>query len=159
MTPGFTTRSILFLVAVTMAAAPAVAQGYGPGGGMGMGNPDAPWRQRFAAIDTNSDGLISKIEMRENAEGVFAAMDTNGDGALTVEEYMSVRMGPQLGRNPARMEMRQKDKAARFPAMDENRDGKVDRAEFLRGAEMRFTSADRNRDGTVTPLEFRARAW
>lgn len=157
MTSTFTRKSMIFLATMAILATPAAAQGFGPGGG--MGNPDAPWRQRFASIDANSDGVISRAEMRENAEGVFAAMDTNSDGALTMQEYMAVRMGPQLGRNPARMEARQNEKAARFQPMDENRDGKVDRAEFLRGAEARFVSADRNRDGVVTPTEFRSRAW
>lgn len=106
MTPRFTTRSILFLAAVTMAAAPAVAQGYGPGGGMDMGNPDAPWRQRFAAIAPNSDGRISKTEMSLNAEAVFAAMDENRDGKVDRAEFLH-------------------GAAMRFTSADRNRDGTV----------------------------------
>lgn len=168
MAHEITIRSITLLTVLALAVPPALAQGgggrgigmgMGGMGGMGMGNPDAPWRQRFASIDANSDGVLTRDEMRSNAEAVFAAMDADDDGKLTHDEYMSVRMGPRLGGNPARMEARQKEKAARFWKMDTNGDGKVDRAEFLKGAEARFASTDRNGDGRVTPQEFRARGW
>lgn len=134
-------------------------QGAGMGGGMGMGRPDAPWRERFAAIDTDGNGTISAAEMREQAEGVFAAMDVNSDNRLTREEYMAVRMGAQRGYNPDRQALMQSRKAARFGTWDTDRDGFVSAAEFAKGHEAEFRDADRNGDGVLTPVEFRGRNW
>jgi hypothetical protein len=94
------------------------------------------------------------------AEGVFAAMDANSDARLTLEEFKAVRMGPQRGLNPQREAMMQQRKVARFAPMDTNRDGFVDRAEFLAAhGERMFTAMDRDGDGRVTPLEFRRHGW
>ncbi len=160
--------TFVFLAALIASAGVATAQPYdgtgpgrgmGRGMGMGMGNPDAPWRLRFTAIDTDGNGVVSPAEARANAVDVFAAMDADGNGRLTREEYMAVRMGPQRGLNPARMNARQAAKAARFAPMDVDADGTVDAAEFVNGAESRMRAADRNGDGVVSPIEFRGRGW
>lgn len=160
------TRKIIIaaLVATTTLAAIgiAAAQGFGPGTGGGRGaglNPDAPWQQRLAAIDANGDGAISIAEMTTNAENVFTAMDADNDAALTKDEFMALRMGPQNGFNPARQAEMQARKAARFAPMDKNADGKVDKAEFTADVAARFKAADRNQDGRITPREFRAHAF
>lgn len=155
--------------AVSLAEAqPGMGMGMGQGQGMGMGqgmgrgmglNPNAPWRERFALLDENKDGVISKAEAAAQAEAVFAAMDADSSGALTKEEYMSVRMGAQRGWNPARADAMQQQKAARFQPMDTDRDGTVSKAEFLAGHEALFAAMDRDGDGRVTPAEFRSRRW
>lgn len=166
-----TRRTTLFITALAVAvvsaaaAGPTLAQGWGWGGGQGMGQgqgmgrADAPWRERFAAIDVDKDGAISAAEMASNAGAVFDVMDADSSGTITREEYMTVRLGAQQGLNKARETERQTAKAARFAPMDTNRDGKVDRAEFVAAAEARFRAADRNHDGRVTPAEFRGRIW
>lgn len=133
--------------------------GRGQGAGMGMGRSDAPWRERFAAIDTDGNGTISAAEMRAQAEGVFAAMDVNSDNRLTREEYMAVRMGAQRGYNTDRQAQMQSRKAARFGTWDTDHDGFVAAAEFAEGHEAEFRDADRNGDGALTPVEFRGRNW
>ena len=145
---------------------PGMGMGWGQGGGRGMGmagggmgRPDAPWRERFAAIDTNGDGKITAAEMRDQAEGVFAAMDVNSDNRLTREEYMAVRMGSQRGWNTDRQAMMQNRKAARFGTWDADGDGFVSAAEFAAGHAAEFRDADRNGDGVLTPVEFRGRNW
>ncbi|MEI2384590.1 EF-hand domain-containing protein [Breoghania sp. JC706] len=117
---------------------------------------------RFAVIDANGDGVISADEAAANAESVFAAMDADDDGALTKEEFMAVRMGPQMGWNQARQNARQTAKADRFAVMDADGDGKVAKADFIAAAKARFQKADTDKDGKVSPWDFRAmrrNAW
>ncbi len=156
------TTVALAAATLALAAGPTMAQGggMGMGMGMGMGNPDAPWRARFAAIDTDKSGAIDMAEMRSNAALVFAAMDANGDGKLTRDEYMAVRLGAQRGYNTSRQAAMQERKAARFAPMDTNRDGTVSEAEFVaHHADVLFAAMDRNGDGRITPTEFRRHRW
>lgn len=127
----------------------------GCGAGRGAGNPDAPGLARFATVDADQDGVVSAEEAAAAVELVYVAMDADDDGRLTREEYMAVRMGPQTGTNAARQAERQNAKAARFDAMDGDRDGTVSRAEFIDGGKARFEAADTDHDGKVTPWEFR----
>lgn len=160
------------VVAVT--AGPTLAQGWGGGPGWGQGQgqgagmgrgagrqaADAPWRQRFASLDENGDGVVTRDELTAFAGNVFAAMDSDGDGKLTLAEYQGVRLGPANGRNPERAAQRQDRKVARFAPMDTNRDGFVSRDEFLAAhGSVLFTAMDRDRDGRVTPAEFRRHGW
>lgn len=139
-------------------------QGYGMGmmGGPGGGccqDPNAPGRGRFAAIDANEDGSVSDEEAASHADMVFSAMDADDNGALTLEEFLAVRMGPGFGFDPARQEARQKDKSDRFAAIDSDADGSVTKAEFLAAAQAHFASADADGDGKVTPWEMRRANW
>jgi hypothetical protein len=58
-------------------------------------------QQRFDAMDTNHDGVVTKEEFmaaphhKGNAEQMFKAMDLNGDGPLTKDEFCS---GKGMGR-------------------------------------------------------------
>lgn len=127
----------------------------GPGPGMMM------MMGRMGAIDTNDDGIISDDEAAAQVEAVFAAMDGDDDGELTVEEYMSVRMGPRWGYNPERQKLMQERKKARFAEMDTDKNAKVSKAEFILAGKARFEAADSDKDGKITPWEFRAqrRGW
>lgn len=132
--------------------------GYGVGPGYGMGWMQ-PGRGRFMMNDANNDGLISAEEAASAADEVFTAMDADDDGLLTQEEYMAVRMGPQLGFNPARQQAMQEAKAARFGEMDSNKDGSVSKEEFLAAAKSHYEASDTDGDGKVTPWEHRGRNW
>jgi len=132
----------------------AFAQGMGGGMGGGMGNPNAPFMQRFKAVDENGDGFVSQAEMATNAENVFLAMDADGSGEITMEEFMTVRMNPDGGKNPAM----QQRKADRFPAMDTDSNGQVSKAEFVNRAAAGFAAADVSGDGRLDPMEFRGHA-
>ena len=146
-------------------------QGYGPmsGGWFGPGwgpdispgwrNPNAPGRGRFASIDANEDGVISDEEAASQADMIFTVIDANDDGSLTIEEFMAVRMGPQVSVNPDREAAMQARKAARFDPMDADKNGSVSKSEFIATSKAHFDSADTNGDGKVSPWEMRSRDW
>jgi len=138
----------------------APGYGMGPGYGRGYGQSMPPggghrFMERFAAIDANEDGRVSPEEAAQNVESVFLAMDADDDDALTLAEYMAVRMGPGQGMNPNRQQAMQELKKSRFGKMDTNADGSVSRQEFLKSGEARFKASDLDKDGKVNPWEFR----
>ena len=82
-------------------------------------------QMRFAAMDTNRDGVISKTEWRGNDRS-FANNDWNGDGQLSGAE---VRAGAQRNTNweeadhvPNRFERYVSWTQAGFNNLDHNRD-------------------------------------
>jgi hypothetical protein len=62
-------------------------------GDPGQPGPRMMCRDRFDAMDTNHDGLVTKDEFmavrhpRGHGEAVFESRDTNRDGVLTKEEF------------------------------------------------------------------------
>ncbi|MDO6962747.1 EF-hand domain-containing protein [Rhizobium alvei] len=156
-------RLFAAMILSAFVAAPAMAednQNWRPWGG-GNGPGRQAMMDRIGAIDSNDDGIISADEAADQVESVYAAMDADDDGELTMEEFMAVRMGPQLGQNEARQKMMQDRKKARFGEMDVDKSGKVSKAEFIAAGKARFEAADTDKDGQVTPWEFRAqrRGW
>lgn len=155
------------LLASTMLAGAALAQprgfgtgfGYGMGTGYGMGMMGQPGRGRSMMMDANDDGVVSAEEAASAADEVFTAMDADDDGALTKDEYMAVRMGPQLGYNSERQAAMQKAKEDRFTAMDTDANGSVSKEEFLNAAQAHQAAADTDGDGKVTPWEHRRQNW
>lgn len=112
--------------------------------------------QRFAIVDENSDERIGADEAAAWRESVFAAMDADNDNELTMDEYMTIRMGKQEGKNPEKQAKRQAEKKARFKPMDADNSGQLSLGEFLFAGKARFEAADTDGDGIVTPWEFRA---
>lgn len=115
-------------------------------------------RIRFAEMDGNNDGVITRKEWR-GSDRSFEVHDWNRDGILSGAE---VRPG---GRRPdtdytappfesAEQEYSFSDWTARgFTALDHNRDGRVSRDEWHFDAET-FRRADHNRDGVLSRAEF-----
>ncbi len=131
---------------------PGYGRGYGPAGMM-------PGRGRYMLNDVDGDGVVGAEEAASAADEVFSAMDADDNGTLTMDEYMSVRMGPQLGFNPERQAEMQQAKSDRFSSLDSDGDGSVTKQEFLAAAKTHLQAADADGDGKVTPWEFRNRNW
>lgn len=94
---------------------------------------------RFAEMDANRDGVITRNEWRGSAQA-FRSYDWNGDGVLAGEE---VRGGGDFDDWTTRG----------FNNLDTNRDGRLTANEwYFDRAE--FTRADRNRDGVISRSEF-----
>jgi EF hand len=133
----------------------------GPGFNMmqGWGYPNVPGRGRFALIDANEDGVVSGEEAASHADMTFTAMDADDDDTLTLEEFMSVRMGQPFGFDQDRQAAMQARKEARFTPMDGDKDGAVTKAEFMAASKAHFDAADQDGDGQVTPWEIRSSNW
>jgi hypothetical protein len=109
---------------------------------------------RFAAMDTNGDGVISRAEWRGN-DRAFANQDWNGDGVLSGPE---VRPGAQRNWEeadhvPTRFERYVTWTQAGFNNLDHNRDRKISANEWHFDVET-FRRVDRNRDGALDQTEF-----
>jgi Ca2+-binding EF-hand superfamily protein len=115
---------------------------------------EAQARIRFAAMDANNDGRITREEWR-GSDTSFKVHDWNGDGVLSGDE---VRVGARRrGRveqdfEPDRLVLRDWS-PGRFSSIDRNRDGRVTRAEWFYDMDG-FIRADRNRDDVLTRAEF-----
>jgi len=112
---------------------------------------------RFAQMDVNNDGVITRREWR-GSDRSFAVHDWNRDDVLSGEE---VRPGGR--RQDAReddpidyteREYEFTDWTTRgFTALDHNRDGRITRDEWHFDAET-FRRVDHNRDGSLSRGEF-----
>src|SRR5688572_14354219 len=94
-------------------------------------------QNRFAEMDQNADGIITRAEWRGTARS-FNENDWNDDGRLSGEEV-------RVGATPPPM---------RFAQMDQNGDGMITRAEW-RGTALAFDRNDWNNDGRLSGDEVR----
>jgi len=125
-----------------------------PGGGRG-GRMGARMEERMLGrVDTNGDGLISKAENRAAAETRFARMDANGDGTIAADErgkgmgkWKRGRGGEEGARRDGPRSMGHGMKA------DANGDGVITRAEFDAQNAARFAAMDANKDGKIDQSE------
>ncbi|BBF80636.1 EF-hand domain-containing protein [Asticcacaulis excentricus] len=93
---------LLIASALFLLPAAAMAQTDGqtpPPGGWGNGGPGPRMTpdERFARMDTNKDGFITRDEFKGRRPEAFDMMDANKDGKLTKDEmiaFMKERMGP-----------------------------------------------------------------
>jgi Ca2+-binding EF-hand superfamily protein len=151
-------RSIVLAAGVVLAFAGAPEQGIlnahavvGPDGQAGS---KAAERQRFRDMDQDGDGTISRAEWRGSAES-FRVHDWNRDGILSGAELTAAyRSGDANTADDFDRTITFNDwSAARFAALDRNRDGRLTRAEWIYDLDT-FRRADRNRDGVLIRNEF-----
>lgn len=113
---------------------------------------------RFAAMDTNNDGVVTQKEWRGTARS-FQTHDWNRDGILSGEEVQpggrrreQAREAPPF--DSADREYAYDDWTARgFTALDHNSDGRITRDEWHFDVES-FRRADHNRDNILSRAEF-----
>lgn len=123
--------------------------------GRGRGRSEAA-QMRFAGMDTNRDGIISRDEWRGNDRS-FENHDWNGDGRLSGPE---VRPGARRNANweeadhvPNRFERFVSWTETGFNTLDHNRDREIAANEWHYDIET-FRRVDRNRDGVLDRAEF-----
>jgi Ca2+-binding EF-hand superfamily protein len=116
---------------------------------------------RFAAIDTNKDGELSKAEIaaaeakalqkvqaaeQKRMEVEFGKLDTNHDHQLSLAEFKAGAPAPRIAQSPDKM----------LAALDTNKDGKISAAEYRAPKVANFDKADTNHDGILTAQEIAA---
>lgn len=115
-------------------------------------------RDTFAEMDRNRDGSLAGAELRGTfSKEDMAAMDRNRDGKLSFQEF-----------DAALSQFQPEEEMVRFltglinacrKAADDNQDGMLERAEFLKffshepQAAKAFARGDKNRDGALTGSE------
>jgi Ca2+-binding EF-hand superfamily protein len=112
-------------------------------------------RMRFAAMDRNGDGIISRNEWQGSAQS-FAVHDWNGDGQLSGQEVaVGGRRGPieEADHAPNRFERYLNWTSAGFADLDHNRDRRITPNEWHFDLET-FRRVDRNGDGALSEAEF-----
>ena len=122
----------------------------------------ADMERRFAALDTNRDGMLSPEErkagmanrMGERRDRMFAAMDKDGSGSVSRAEFDAARPGVHAahrgGGHGGNGRMARPDTTA-----------SLTKADFVNRRLAMFDRLDANRDGTVSPEEraaFRGKA-
>ena len=121
-------KNLILLVSILTSASLAMAQ---PGQGAKANGPQngrmTP-AEKFAKLDTNRDGVISKAEAA--VAGRFAKhfdrLDANRDGMLTVAELAAA--------HEARTKKHMERRGEHFDLMDADKNGSISRDEFVKHA-------------------------
>ena len=116
---------------------------------------------RFGAIDTNHDGIITKVELTAAEQNVgqqlttarnqkmrdqFNKLDTNKDGKLSFDEFMAAAPAVRAAQTPDQI----------IQMYDKNKDGKVSAEEFRAPELAKFQKVDTNHDGIASLEEIKA---
>jgi len=110
-------------------------------------------RQRLEKMDLDSDGKITREEVRQAASALFAELDADADGSLSPDELAAKQgnrgrrgsMGPGWG-------------GKLLERADQDGNGTLSQAELSAALLERFERCDSDADGAVTADELRAAA-
>ncbi|MGX9357211.1 EF-hand domain-containing protein [Roseobacteraceae bacterium S113] len=131
---------------VLMAAGPVLAE-RGPGG---KGGP----RMSFEQLDADGDGALTKAEIQNAGAARFAAADTNGDGLLSADEMAaqaSKRHADRIGKMMERADANG-DGMLSLEELEAQRGARAERR-----MERMFDKLDADGDGAISSAEFEAR--
>lgn len=120
----------------------------------------AEWFDRF---DADKNGTIERSEIIADADAVFKNFDRNNDGALDETEVPKPPEPPERRSDfppPGGEFFGDAPKHPKLPPpfmmRDENRDGRVTRAEFDENVRRHFSAMDANGDGIISRAEAEA---
>ncbi len=135
-------RSGCALVLLCGGALAAAGQGIDPRGATSARAPSSFALERMLRLahawDANDDQIFTCDEWKKFVTGIFNQADRNRDGFVDAQEFKSIQNAtPQF-------------KDASLDYFDDNRDGRLSRAEFVDTPNPFFLQFDRNRDCKVT---------
>ena len=115
--------------------------------------PGAPGAK--SAVDSNNDGVITKVEADAVSERDFAAFDANKDGKISKDEFQALifKTNANVLKDDAAKKRAEPEIAAQLKMLDSNKDGNIDKTEFKADSTRRFKTMDENGDGKVTKAE------
>lgn len=122
-----------------------LATAFASPGATARGQVPASATDRFAALDTNRDGSVSRDEY--NADGLFSLLDEDHNYRVSASELDAV-LGPQQDGMPSA--------ADRIRNLDRNGDGELNDEELRNAAEARFQWLDTNDDSKLDLSELRS---
>ena len=105
--------------------------------------------KKFAKLDTNNDGLISRAEHTAGAQQMFAELDANRDGAVTAAEMDAKKDTKRSGHEEL-------SASEKIKEIDQNGDGRLTSAEHSTGSAAKFDKMDTNQDGSLSKTELEA---
>ena len=136
----------------------SLAAGASAGQDQSQRSRNNPESMRFAGMDQNRDGVITRQEWRGSAQS-FQVHDWNRDGILSGDEVRVGARRPESPRDPDVFDSDQREypftdwTASGFRDLDHDRNGRVTRDEWHFDLET-FRRADHNRDGWISRAEF-----
>ncbi|MBA2126461.1 histidine kinase [Hyphomicrobium methylovorum] len=121
----------LALAACSTASAPTIGS-INPFGGNSLSEVDRAFLQAAGSWDTNRDNVVTCNEWKSYQEDLFNGADANHDDSLDANEW------PNLVKVDRLFE------TANLAYYDQNKDGKVSRAEFVEKPNPAFTLIDKS---------------
>lgn len=107
-------------------------------------------QNRFDALDTNHDGVVTLTEFLAAATADYQALDTAHNGKVTAGEIAS---------SPKTQERAAHVAAGIVKHLDTNGDGVVSQDEYIAAAQKRFAHLDKNGDGFIDADEITSHHW
>lgn len=129
-----TTTAVALVTSLAFAGGAAAATG-----GTTTGAQADHCLRGFTMVDANNDGKVSKQEADMIVSQEFGAIDSNGDGSISQSEYDECQRAADYYRDMPASVAQNGDQA--FEAADTNKDQKVDRQEYMKGAQQAYDSA------------------
>ena len=123
--------------------------------------PRRDWAQYYLArVDLDNKGYFTLADAQRYAAAQFDRLDANHDGRVDQDEFVaSLKRSLDRSNSPDRKQRLERSLARRetlFQTLDQKRDGKITKEEYLAATTQHFNELDVDKTGKITPQELRA---